>query len=308
MEMRLRALAAISTSFVVSCSALASFDGLAGDSASSDGGPGPGASADGTTGADSATRGDANTSPDSNTGNDAGAGGEASSDAGRDSGGDAAMTTDGTTPLGFCAKNPSHTFCDDFDEVPLATNWTKEVHNGSVALDTISFTSPPYGVVAASPTPDAGTDTVNDIVHNLNSGTTISAEAAFKVEGSTQGCDFIAISFDTGQTPYTNCYLDLSYDSINGVIVEAECGGGTMPMFYQMTSLVASRPNSSRFSLTVDLGAATVTGVNGATTESVPLPSALAIKGPWALGVGVLYNALDGTCTVHVDDVTVDTK
>jgi hypothetical protein len=305
--MRLRALAAISACTVFSCSAIASFDGLAGDGA--DGGP----SVDGSTAVttDGSTHADATTAPDANVAMDTGA--KSDANGGTDGGGstDGGNAVDGTTfdagPTGFCAKHPGHTFCDDFDEVGLA-NWTPFTGNGTVGLDTVAFISPPNGVVGFSPAPDAGVDTLNDVAHNLTTASLLSAEAAFKVEGATNGCDFIAFSFYPNQATYKTCYVDLSFDISGGVIVESDCNGGTMPDFYQTTSLAAARPNGNRYSLTADLVNATLTGATGASSASVPLPSGLTMKGIWTLGVGVLYNAQSGTCTVHVDDVFADSK
>jgi hypothetical protein len=310
--MRHSALAAISACFLLSCSAIASFDGLAGDG--SDGGTStdasvPTGSADGSSATDARVGTDANGNAETGGGtNDAGSSTDARPD------GDAANTTDGTVydaKVGFCANNPGHTFCDDFDEVPLATNWFVNVGNGSLALVKLAFISPPNGVVGFSPAPDAGVDTLNDVDHVLSAGaatSTLSAEAAFKVEGATNGCDFIAFSWDTGQTAYATCYVDLSFDVADNVIVESSCNGGTAPIYYQTTQLGAVRPNGSRFSLSADLANAKLTGATGTATASVPLPSGLVVKAQWTLGVGVLYNAQGGTCTVHVDDVFADTK
>jgi hypothetical protein len=305
--MRLRVFAAISACTVLSCSALASFDGLAGDGsdAGSDTDSSVVTSSDGSMATDSSVSTDANVNADTSVKSDA--------NSGTDAGGptDAGNVVDGTTydaTMGFCAKNPGHTFCDDFDEVPLATYWTTELGNGTVNLDTIAFISPPYGVVAFSPAPDAGVDTLNDVAHNLTTTSTLSAEAAIKVEGATNGCDFIAFSWDTNQAAYKTCYVDLSFAVGGGVIVESDCNGGTSPDYYQMTSLVATRPSGSRFALKADLANATLTGTSGATTASVSLPPGLTMKGTWTLGVGVLYNAQSGTCKVHVDDVFADSK
>jgi hypothetical protein len=222
-----------------------------------------------------------------------------------DAGTDAPVVIDAAVDAPFCATHPGHTFCDDFDSVPLATNWVFSTNASKVTLDPTIFESAPNSAKATSPDPPDGSSGFDDIEHDFPSGTQITIASNIKMTGTSTSCDFIFIEFHTQSAgAYNYCYFDISYFG-GGAGLEVECTEGTAGEYYMTKPVSAGQPNWDRFSLSIDIATLVVSGsINGGTPVTVTMPSSLTDK-DLNVGVGVPYNG-QGECIVNADNVTVD--
>jgi hypothetical protein len=289
--MRRRLIVALSIT-LGACSAIASFDGLVSEGASTDGGAAgdaalKDASLPGTSDGDTSTAVD---------GGDAGGSGPMS---------DGGVSAD-SGDSGYCSTHPGHLFCDDFDtESVLTANWTvNHAAVGVIGLSSAQFLSPPKSMSAVTPLNDSGTYE-NDIERPFAANKSFTVEAAFKVTGAVTGCDFVSVEFKPdANTGYTKCYLDISYANA-GVILESQCSFPDAGSIYHSVPLGVTAPNFQRVRLKVDLSTATVTGVFAGATKTVPIPLGLGTV-PFRTNLGVVYSTNDADCAVRVDDVIVD--
>ncbi|HVY44249.1 MAG TPA: hypothetical protein VHB21_00160, partial [Minicystis sp.] len=251
-----------------------------------------------------------------------GAGSGAGSLAGTGGGGGAGAGGSGGSATPFCASNPGHFFCADFDEGQLVAGWSSVDQTGtrsSTGLDTMVAESPPgsFRVTVEEPG-DASSCLSSRLVKELPGTTT-----GVHVDMDLRGCDK-DVGQDAGMHWLSiNCTLETAdggpgktYGILNFGVQGASGGvelwgdaGGTPAQSWNQTF---QKPSAAKFShVHVDLtigaqGSAEVTidgvSVLSKTNVDVSCPSTR----QRALAMGMFTCSELPDCSIWFDDVLVD--
>jgi hypothetical protein len=225
-------------------------------------------------------------------------------------------------PGTWCSTQTDHQFCDDFDTLPLPSNFTDETMSGggTLSYDTMIFRSAPNAFLATMPVPLSGAPASPKALLSkafLRDGSRVVMQADFRIRAEcVLGPDYVV---PVGLV-FSDYGLGLVGSATSGALVEstpAPDGGAMESLSHPLTMPL---PVDTWFTLTLDaqLGAAHTVNVtvNGtpmlsAAFNKTMLEPATAPEHP-ILVVGAEAYTVPGAattgCTVHVDNVLMDIR
>jgi hypothetical protein len=213
----------------------------------------------------------------------------------------------------FCAVEAgTHTFCDDFDGLPLASKWSSidQAGGGSAAVDSSKSVSPPNSFASVAPI-SATVATSGRVVEAFTQSAS-KVVVAFEVwfdstptrnaTSTDSGDNFVTVTAGSSYTVGLGAHDTIEY--FENVTVD---GGGVQNLSSKDNLAVSPTSGWSEIVMTVDLANKALSLTMGGQPLLTP-PAALTPQtGPITVTLGAdQHNELKNSLAAHFDNVTID--